>query len=110
MVHFYVLVTIHFKIYSSYNLWVSSFKSKILIFLQLRHAIQGHIDEQAERKNKYKAQKNSSTDYSDSEDELDDPQQLEVEHPKEPDGYRLVNRFSVKVNDENENLEQSSQV
>ncbi|XP_060599935.1 chloride channel protein 2-like isoform X1 [Ruditapes philippinarum] len=83
----------------------------VVALKELRHAIQGHIDEQAERKNKYKPQKNSSSvDYSDSEDELDDPQQLEVEHPKEPDGYRLVNRFSAKINDENENMEESSQV
>ncbi|KAL4221849.1 Chloride channel protein 2 [Mactra antiquata] len=83
----------------------------VVALKELRHAIQGHIDEQAARKKKYQAQ-NTVPDVSDSEDELDDPQQLHVVHPREPDNYTLVNRFSGKfeVSSVNEQLNDTSQV
>ncbi|XP_052820809.1 chloride channel protein 2-like isoform X3 [Mya arenaria] len=69
----------------------------VVALKELRHAIQGHIDAEAERKKKHSHSTLETTEVNqyDSEDDiLDDPQHLEVMYPKEPDGYTLVNRFN----------------
>ncbi|XP_052225774.1 chloride channel protein-like isoform X1 [Dreissena polymorpha] len=73
----------------------------VVALKELRNAIQGHIDaEHAKKKSfqktngKAKAATNNATDSED--DILNDPQQLEVEHPQEPDGYRIVHRSNGK--------------
>ncbi|XP_052225783.1 chloride channel protein 2-like isoform X2 [Dreissena polymorpha] len=77
----------------------------VVALKELRNAIQGHIDaEHAKKKSfqktngKAKAATNNDTNNdTDSEDDiLNDPQQLEVEHPQEPDGFRIVHRSNGK--------------
>jgi len=61
------------------------------LLFQLRHAIQGHIDAEAERKKK--GGKHQTVNYDSEDDLVNDPAQLEVVYPKKEDGYTLVNRF-----------------
>lgn len=90
----------------------------------MRKAIQGHIDAEHAKKKSKSFQKtngqtksainNDTNNDTDSEDEiLNDPQQLEVEHPQEPDGYRIVHRLNGKFKYEPESdtdIEESTKV
>lgn len=61
----------------------------VVALKELRHAIQGHLDAEAERKHS-KNKPRADTDNESEDDMLHDPQNLKVEHPHKPDNYTLV--------------------
>ena len=72
--------------------------------LQLRHAIQGNLDAEHTRKH--------APVVEESDDELndfEDPQHLEVIHPYNPDGYKLVSDSKHNI-DSGDELENSTSV
>lgn len=88
----------------------------VVALKELRHAVQGHIDEEAERKKKYKAQSAHNEETSDSEDDsMNDPQQLKIVRTETPDEFTLVQRsngrFTLgKHGDDNNSIDEDSRV
>lgn len=74
---------------------------------EVRHAIQGRLDEQAEKKKKHVPESQTTDDAVSSDDSvfLEEPQELEIVESEKLDAFTLINSGNEKLSksDENEN-------